>query len=237
MVARTLAATPDWSLVYRSDPLLEPDPGPPRAAPDLSGLAEGEIAGIIDFSLPEATAHAVETARRLRCVLVSGTTGLHPSTREAMQEASREIAVCWAPNFSTGVPILARALRETAELLPETWQVEIVEAHHKAKRDAPSGTALRFGEIWKDARGGRFVHGREGQVGPREAEEIGLHAVRLGTVVGEHRILLGGVGETIELTHRVQDRTAFASGSVEALRRLLDRQPGLYEWDELLCSG
>jgi 4-hydroxy-tetrahydrodipicolinate reductase len=154
-----------------------------------------------------------------------------------MEEASTEIPICWAPNFSTGVPILVHALRETAGRLPETWQIEIVEAHHTAKRDAPSGTALRLGETWRDARGGRFVHGREGLAGPRAPEEIGLHAVRLGTVVGEHRILLGGVGETIELTHRVQDRAAFASGAVEALRRLLDRQPGLYEWDGLLCGS
>ena len=235
-VERALASAPDCSLVYRSDPLLQPDSGPPRSAIDLSGLVPGEVAGIIDFSLPEATGLAIDAARRLRCALVSGTTGLDQSTREAMREASREIPICWAPNFSTGVPILVHALRETAARLPAPWQIEIVEAHHKAKRDAPSGTALRLAETWREVQGGRFVHGREGKVGPREHEEIGLHAVRLGDVIGEHRVLLGGVGETVELTHRVQDRAAFASGSVEALRRLLDRQPGLYEWDDLLCG-
>ena len=234
-VERMLEAASDFSLVYRCDSLLEPDPGPPRVAADLRGLSKGEVAGIIDFSTPEGTKEAIVAACRLGCALVSGTTGLDTATRETMREASQQVPICWAPNFSTGVPILMQALGETARRLPEGWQIEIVELHHDAKVDAPSGTALRLAETWKGIKGGRLVYGREGRVGPRDPGEIGLHAVRLGDVVGEHRVLLGGLGEVIEFTHRVRDRSAFAWGVLEAMRRLLHQRPGLYGWEELLC--
>ncbi|MBD3161617.1 MAG: 4-hydroxy-tetrahydrodipicolinate reductase [Candidatus Eisenbacteria bacterium] len=224
----------DLELLYRVDPALAHDPGPPRTAPDLDALEGGAVAGIIEFSSPEGTRHAAATAARLGCALVSGTTAIEEIGAAALREASRSVPVCWAPNFSLGIPLLVRAVREAAARLPRDWQIEIVDVHHAGKRDAPSGTALRLGEAWREERGGEAITGRSGSTGPRDPREIGLHAVRLGGVIGEHHVLLGGAGETIRTVHAVQDRSAFAAGAVEALRRILTRGPGWYEWEEIL---
>jgi 4-hydroxy-tetrahydrodipicolinate reductase len=216
LVEKALSQAADFELSVRADPALKESPGPPRSTRSLSSLQPGEVAGVIDFS---------------------STTGLTESDRATLGKASREIRVCWAPNFSVGVPLLVRALRAVSEMLPQGWGLEIVDIHHDRKRDAPSGTALQLAETWRTKRGGRLIHGREGMIGPRESGEIGLHALRLGDVVGEHRILLGGPGETLEAVHRVGDRGAFVNGSVEALRRLLRRGPGLYEWEDLLSGA
>jgi 4-hydroxy-tetrahydrodipicolinate reductase len=233
-VEQALRRANDFELSVRIDPTLEEAPGSPRCTPSLSSLSRNEVAGIIDFSSPEGLREAIDAAMRVACALVSGTTGLTEADHSALRKASEAIPICWAPNFSVGVPILVRALRAASGILPEGWQIEIVDIHHDRKRDAPSGTALRLAETWKAGRGGRFVHGREGMVGPRATDEIGLHALRLGEVVGEHRLLLGGPGENLEAVHRVGSRSAFANGSIEALRRLLGRVPGLYEWEDLL---
>lgn len=236
-VENEIKAAPDMTLVFRSDQMLTADPGPPRCGPDLSALNSGDVAGIIDFSLPDGAQAALEAAQRIGSAFVSGTTGLSDTARAALQDASKSIPVCWAPNFSTGVPILVKALGEAAGRLPDGWQTEIVDIHHSAKRDAPSGTAIRLAETWQRIKGGTLQHGREGIIGPRDQEEIGIHALRAGNVTGEHTVLLAGTGERIELVHRVQDRSAFASGSLEALRRILRQGPGLYEWEDLLCGG
>jgi 4-hydroxy-tetrahydrodipicolinate reductase len=230
-IERVVTASADLTLAFRADRALPPSPD---GGPDLSALAPGSVAGIVDFTsntgVKESAAHAI----RIGCPLVSGTTGLDDAARASLAAAAESVPVCWSPNFSIGIPLLTRALREAARRLPVGWQVEITEVHHGGKKDAPSGTALRLAEVWKEQRGGRLVHGREGMVGPREGGEIGIHALRIGDVVGEHRILLGAPGETLEAIHRVQDRTAFAAGCVEALRRLLRQGPGWYAWEDLL---
>jgi len=232
-VERAVAAAPDLAIAFRADPKLAVAPG---CGPDLSSLGVGSVSGIVDFTSGPGAAEAAEQAMRIGCVLVSGSTGIDDRARAALEKAARSVAVCWSPNFSVGIPLLTRALREAARRLPAGWQIEITEIHHGGKRDAPSGTALRLAETWKGERGGRLVHGRQGITGPRGADEIGLHALRVGDVVGEHRVLLGSAGETIEAVHRAQDRTAFASGCIEALRRLLRQGPGWYEWESLLCG-
>jgi 4-hydroxy-tetrahydrodipicolinate reductase len=231
-----LSAAPDFSLAVRIDPSLPADPGPPRSAPNLDAIDQGEIGGIIDFSAAAGTVAAARAALRIECPLVSGTTAVDDAGREALRAAAEQVPVCWAPNFSMGIPLLLAALREAAVRLPGGWHLEIAETHHVGKRDAPSGTALRLAETWREVRGGRLVHGRQGIVGPRGADEIGIHALRAGDVVGEHRVLLAGSGEVLEYVHRMQDRAAFAAGSIEALRRLVRKGPGRYEWSELLCG-
>lgn len=236
-VARVVSASGDCRLAYRVDPALERSSEPVRGGPDLSDLAPGSIDGIIDFSSPSGAVQAAEDAARIGCALVSGTTGLDSTGLDRLRAVAARVPVCWSPNFSLGIPLLAAAIREAARRLPRDWQIEIAEIHHAAKKDAPSGTALRLAEVWRGERGGRFVHGREGVAGPREEGEIGLHAIRLGAIVGEHRVLLGAAGEAIEVVHRMQDRSAFAAGSVEALRRLLREGPGWHEWESLLLRS
>jgi len=233
-VEAAAAVALDLKVVYRSDRAFEAAEAPSRQGSSLASLQEGEIDGIIDFSSREGTLDAAAAARRLKACLVSGTTGLDAESLATLREASLATAVCWAPNFSIGIPLLIRTVRDLARALPAGWQVEIAETHHAGKRDAPSGTALRIAEAWRERRPGRLVHGRQGTPGPREGDEIGLHAIRLGDVVGEHRVILGGSGEMIEITHRVQDRAAFAVGCLEAMRRLVGRGPGWYEWEDLL---
>jgi len=232
-VEAMLARCDDLILVFRADRALKETSGPPRSGPDLISLAPGQVEGIIDFSQPEGTVAASVAASRLGCPLVSGTTGLDDDAFAALRRAAQDVPVCWSPNFSVGIPFLDGALRELARRLPRGWQIEIAETHHAGKRDAPSGTALRLAQTWRDERGGEIRYGRHGPSGPRGAAEVGIHALRLGDVVGEHRVLLGCSGETLEVVHRVQDRTAFASGSVEALRSLLRKGPGWYEWNDL----
>jgi 4-hydroxy-tetrahydrodipicolinate reductase len=233
-VEAALRAADDLDCAVLVDPELEASPGPPPSVPNLDSYGVGTLSGIIDFSSPEGHREALAAATRIGCPFVSGTTGLDDSDRSAMQEAGERIPVCWAPNFSIGVSVLDQALRRVAAMLPESWQIEIVDIHHAQKKDAPSGTALRFAETWRKGRGGATVYGRHGMIGARNPEEIGVHALRIGEVVGEHRILLGGPGETLEAVHRVGSRAAFAGGSCEALRRLLRKGPGWYEWEDLL---
>ncbi len=237
IVEAQLELAVDFVLACRIDPSLAADPGPPLSAPTLDSIGSAEVAGIIDFSSAVGVAAAAAAAARIGCPLVSGTTAIDKKGREALDAAARIVPVCWSPNFSIGIPVLMTALREAARTLPPGWHLEIAETHHAAKRDAPSGTALRLCEIWREIRGGRIIHGRQGLVGPRSEDEIGMHALRVVDAVGEHRLLLGGRGEVIEFVHRMQDRTAFAQGSIEALRRLKRRGPGCYEWGELLCSA
>lgn len=228
------AAADDIEIVYLADRALAAADAPVRQGPGVADLGVGEVDGIIDFSSQEGTREAAAAAHRLRVSLVSGTTGLDEETMRLLRAASGSAPVCWAPNFSIGIPLLIGAIRNLARTLPVGWQIEIAETHHAGKQDAPSGTALRIAEAWREVRDGHLVHGRHGKPGPRDAGEIGMHAIRLGDVVGEHRAMLGGAGEILEITHRVQDRTAFAAGCIEALRRLTRRGPGWYEWEDLL---
>lgn len=233
-VEEALTRASDFDCAVRVDPELPSESGTPPTEPNLDSYQPGSLSGVIDFTSPEGFRAALAAADRIGCAFVSGTTALGDEDREALHAAGRKIPVCWAPNFSLGVSLLDSALRAAAEMLPKDWHLEIIDIHHARKKDAPSGTALRFAESWKDRRGGTEVHGRQGMIGERSPDEIGIHALRLGDVVGEHRLLLGGPGETIEAVHRVTGRVAFASGSVEALRRLQRKGPGWYEWEDLL---
>lgn len=233
-----LEESPDFILGFAADRSGDPMTRDARAgATDLSGLVPGDVVGILEFSSPQGTVHAAESALRLRCPLVTGTTGLGAEARAALAEAARQTAVCWSPNFSIGIPVLLALLKRAATLLPSAWQIEILEMHHQGKKDAPSGTALRLADAWREVRGGETVLGRSGASLTRTPDEVGIAALRLGSVAGEHRILLAGPGELVELRHSAGERSSFATGAIEALRRLRRQGPGTYEWSDLLLGA
>lgn len=192
---------------------------------------------VVDFSGPAGLAAALDYCEDAGVALVSGTTGIEPALHSRLAKASRRIALMHESNFSLGVAVLTRLLREAAAALPQ-WDLEIVEAHHGRKQDAPSGTALSLGEAAAAARGTTLaqvaVHGE--RRGARVAGSIGFAVIRGGDIVGEHAALLIGEGERIELGHRAADRSIFARGAIEAARWLAGRAPGAYALHDLLAA-
>jgi len=209
----------------------------PIGTPVVDGLGAIETSGAqvaVDFSSPGATLALAPIAAAAGTAVVSGTTGLGADARAALDRAAQRVAVLWEPNMSVGVHVLARLVGEAAAALAD-WDVEIVETHHRAKVDAPSGTALRLADAVQLARAGsRLVHGRSGRPGPRPAEEIGVHALRGGDVIGDHVVHLMGGGERVELTHRATSRDVFAHGALRAARWLVGRPAGLYTMRDVL---
>ena len=198
-------------------------------------IAKGDV--VVDFSAGPGTCAAARACVALGASLVSGTTGLDRAVEDELKEASRQVAVLRAANFSLGIAALRRALREALAVLPASWDIEIVERHHRGKADSPSGTALHLAGDAAAVRGlaaGALRFGREGQIGPRPAAEIGVHAVRGGTWAGDHAVLLAGEGEWIELRHVASDRQAFACGALAAARYIATAPPGLYTMDDVL---
>lgn len=199
----------------------------------------GQVDVVIDFSGPEGLAAALSYCESSNAALVTGTTGCDDALRARLASASSRIASLQSANFSLGVAVLSRLLREASAAL-STWDLEIIEAHHGRKEDAPSGTALALGEAAAEARGitlgEHAVHAREGHTGPRQAGSIGFAVVRGGDIVGEHTAMLIGAGERIELSHRATDRSIFARGAIEAAHWLAGKPPGAYSLDRLLAE-
>jgi 4-hydroxy-tetrahydrodipicolinate reductase len=191
---------------------------------------------VIDFSTPAALLRLVQMAAEARCPLVSGTTGIESGDLGRIQEASARIPVFWAPNFSLGVAALAAALRAVLPLL-DGFEVELVETHHGAKKDAPSGTALRLLDEVRRLRGEptRLVHGRHG-LDPRTTGEIGVHALRGGANPGRHEVHLLGRSEDLVLCHQAYSREVFALGALRAARFVLTAPPGRYGMEQLLSK-
>jgi 4-hydroxy-tetrahydrodipicolinate reductase len=192
---------------------------------------------VVDFSGPAGARAAAAGCAARGAALVTGTTGLAAEDEAALRAAAKRVAVLRASNFSLGIAALRVALRAALAVLPEGWDVEIVERHHRMKQDSPSGTALTLAADVRSARGlpaGAVRHGREGQVGARPAAEVGMHAVRGGTWVGDHQVLLAGEGEWLELRHVAQDRAAFAHGALAAARFVATAPPGWYTLDDVL---
>ena len=199
-------------------------------------IGKGDV--VIEFSTPAACAAVARLCGSRGAALVSGTTGLTAGEESAVREASRQVAVVRASNFSIGVAALRRVLEAALAVLPPDWDLEIVERHHRGKADSPSGTALTLARTASAVRGsaaGALRHGREGRVGPRPPGEIGMHAVRGGSWVGDHAVLLAGEGEWLELRHVAQDRSAFAHGALAAARFVAGAKSGLYTLDDVLA--
>lgn len=193
---------------------------------------------LIDFTRPEGTLAHVAACARYRRAIVVGTTGFTPAQLETVREASRLIAIALSPNFAVAVNVLFKLAETAAGALGEAYDVEILEAHHRHKVDAPSGTALKLGEVVARALQRDLkkvaVHGREGETGERPPKAIGFHALRGGDIVGEHTVLFAGTGERLELTVRSQSRATYAHGAVRAAKWLEGRPPGLYDMFDVL---
>jgi len=203
-------------------------------AAGLSALATSGAQVLIDFSAPAALVEAAAVCAEAGIALVSGTTGLDDAGKRALDVASAKCAVLWEPNMSVGVHVLASLVAKAMEALGPSFDVEVVEVHHRAKVDAPSGTAIRLGDVVKNARKGRYAHGREGRPGPRQADEVGMHAVRGGDVIGDHTVFFFGDGERLELTHRASNRDLFAHGAVRAAAWIAGKTPGRYGLADLI---
>jgi 4-hydroxy-tetrahydrodipicolinate reductase len=191
---------------------------------------------LVDFSMPEGTMAVLPECVGRRIPLVVATTGHTAAQKKEIEEAAHDIALLMAPNMSLAVNVLFQLVRQAARLLAgKDFDVEIVERHHRYKKDAPSGTALHFARIVQEAMGQKEVrHGREGLVGERPRGEIGMHALRVGDNVGEHTILFSTLGETLELTHKGHTRDSYARGALLAAKFLATRPAGRYGMEDVL---
>lgn len=189
---------------------------------------------IIDFTRPEGTLEHLAHAK----AMVIGTTGFSASQRNAVLESAKRIPIVMAANFAVGVNAAYKLAEAAARILGEGYDVEIIEAHHRHKVDAPSGTALKLGEVIARAQGldprKSSVFGRQGETGERPARQIGFHSVRGGDIVGEHTVVFAGLGERLELTVRSQSRMTYATGALRAAKFLKNRAPGLYDMSDVL---
>jgi 4-hydroxy-tetrahydrodipicolinate reductase len=217
--------------------LGQPVPGIATLTYSTAGSGPVQPDVVVDFSVALGLDRIVAACRQHGAALVCGTTGLDQAQRDALAAAASAIPVLWSANFALGVAVLTRAVAQAARMLPH-WQVEIVEAHHAGKRDAPSGTALALGEAVAGARGqslaARAVFDRHGQASVREPEAIGFAVLRAGDIVGEHTVVLAGTGERLELVHRAGDRGIFAGGALHAARWLAGRPAGQYRFEDTL---
>ncbi len=193
---------------------------------------------LIDFTRPEGTLDYLKTCRETKTKIVIGTTGFSPEQKLQISEASRHTAIMFAPNMSVGVNLCLKLLDMAARVLSEGYDIEVVEAHHRHKVDAPSGTALRMGEVVAKALGRDLkdcaVYGREGVTGERDPSTIGFATVRGGDIVGDHTVLFAGIGERVEITHKASSRATFAQGALRAARFLADKSTGLYDMQDVL---
>ncbi len=236
----TLAA----ALEVPGSPFLGKDAGELAGSPcgvAISDDIEAALARadcLIDFTRPEGTLKHLEVCRRRGVHMVIGTTGLTTEQKLAIQDAARDIPIVFAPNMAVGVNLVFKLLDTAARILNEGYDVEIVEAHHRHKVDAPSGTALRMGEVVAEALGRSLaecaVYRREGHTGERPATQIGFATVRGGDIVGDHTVLFAGTGERVEISHKAASRMPYALGSLRAARFLSGKAKGLYDMQDVL---
>lgn len=229
-----------------------------RPGSSVIGVDTGELAGVgnlgvavvenidaaadfdvlIDFTVPAVTMANLAFCRTHKRAMVIGTTGLTEEQKADIASAGNEVSIVFAPNMSVGVNLNLKLLELAAKVLGDSVDIEIIEAHHRNKVDAPSGTALRMGEVVADALGRDLkkcaVYGREGQTGVRERQTIGFETIRAGDIVGEHTVMFVGNGERVEVTHKASSRMTFASGAVRAAQWLIGRENGLYDMQDVL---
>ncbi|AUX73718.1 4-hydroxy-tetrahydrodipicolinate reductase [Erwinia pyrifoliae] len=230
-----------------------------RSGSSLVGTDAGELAGcgalgititdnleavvndfdvLIDFTRPQATLHYLAFCRQHQKTMVIGTTGFDDAGKAAIGAAAQEIAIVFAANFSVGVNLVLKLVEKAAKVMGEYADIEIIEAHHRHKVDAPSGTALAMGEAIASAMNWDLeqhaVYAREGFTGEREAQTIGFATVRAGDIVGEHTAMFADIGERVEITHKASDRMTFAKGAVWAAKWLGSNKPGLYDMRDVL---
>jgi 4-hydroxy-tetrahydrodipicolinate reductase len=214
------------------------DAGGVRIASGIEPALENGAEVVIDFTAPSATMQHAKVCAARGVALVIGTTGLSADQKNELRGLARRIPLLLAPNMSVGVNVLFRLVAEAAKALGSAYEVEIVEMHHRMKRDAPSGTALRLAEVAAEALGlepkDTFVYDRHGETGARKAGTIGLQALRGGDVIGDHTVHFLADGERLELTHRAASRDNFARGALRAARWIAGRKPGFYDMQDVL---
>lgn len=201
-----------------------------------AAIAAGDV--IIDFTRPEATMAHLNLCVASGVKMVIGTTGFSDAQKQQIADASKKIGIVMAPNFAIGVNVTFKLAEVAAKSLGDAFDVEIIEAHHRHKVDAPSGTALRLGEVVAGALGRKLpevaVHGREGITGERDRQSIAFHAIRGGDIVGEHTVIFAGEGERVEVTVRSQSRMTYALGALRSCQYLAGRANGLYDMQDVL---
>jgi 4-hydroxy-tetrahydrodipicolinate reductase len=201
-----------------------------------AGLAHSQV--LIDFTRPEGTLEHLKVCRELGVAMVIGTTGFTEAQKAEIDAAAQDIAIMMAPNMSVGVNVTLKLLEMAAKALSTGYDIEIIEAHHRHKVDAPSGTALKMGEVIADALGRDLkdcaVYAREGVTGERDPSSIGFATIRGGDIVGDHTVLFAGTGERIEISHKSSSRATYAQGSLRAVRFLADKKAGLFTMFDVL---
>ncbi|RZJ25685.1 MAG: 4-hydroxy-tetrahydrodipicolinate reductase [Haliea sp.] len=248
MLVEAIRASGDCRLTGALDIASSPGIGNDAAA--FLGLASGVAiscdlrAGLsasgflVDFTRPEGTLAHLKVCRELGVRAVIGTTGFSESQKAEVADAARDIAIVMAPNMSVGVNVTFKLLEMAARALSTGYDIEVIEAHHRHKVDAPSGTALKMGEVIAQALGRELkdcaVYAREGVTGERDPSTIGFSAIRGGDIVGDHTVLFAGTGERIEISHKASSRASYAQGSLQAVRFLADKQNGLYDMFDVL---
>lgn len=208
-----------------------------QVAADLAAVID-EFDVLIDFTRPDASMDFIEQCRRAGKKVVIGTTGYSDAQKAEIAKAAEDIAIVLAPNFSVGVNLSLKLLEMAAKVMGDYTDIEIIEAHHRHKVDAPSGTALRMGEVIADTLGRNLkdcaIYGREGNTGERDAKTIGFSTIRAGDIVGEHTVMFADDGERLEITHKASSRMTFANGAVRAAVWLADKDRGLYDMQDVL---
>ena len=193
---------------------------------------------IIDFTMPESTLNNIQLAASKKKSMIIGTTGLSQQPIDTIGKYASEVPVVLAPNMSVGVNLIFKVLKDVAKVLGDDYDIEIVEAHHRLKKDAPSGTALKMAQVIAETVDRNLdevaVYARKGITGERTKKEIGIQTVRAGDIVGDHTVLFGGLGERIEITHKASSRDTFARGALRAALWLADQKPGLYDMQDVL---
>ncbi len=210
--------------------------GVPITADVRAGLANADV--LIDFTRPEGTMEHLRVCRELGVKMIIGTTGFTEAQKAEIEDAARDIGIMMSPNMAVGVNVVFKLLAQAAKALKEGYDIEIIEAHHRHKVDAPSGTALKMGEVVAEAVGRNLqdcaIYGREGVTGERDPSTIGFATIRGGDVVGDHTVLFAGIGERIEITHKSSSRATYAQGSLRAARFLAHQPHGLFGMDDVL---
>ncbi len=205
---------------------------------DQIELAVDDFDVLIDFTTPETTMHNIKVCLAHDKKMVIGTTGFDEASLKTLREAAQRIAIVFAANFSVGVNLVLKLLKQAAEVLNDGYDIEVIEGHHRHKVDAPSGTALRMGEVVADTLGRDLkecaVYGREGITGARDPNTIGFATVRAGDIVGDHTVLFATEGERVEITHKASSRMTFAKGAARSCLWLQDKTTGLFDMQDVL---
>jgi 4-hydroxy-tetrahydrodipicolinate reductase len=251
MLIEAIAKAPDAELSGALDVAGSPAVGADAAAflgqpagVAISSSLDAALAGarcLIDFTRPEGTLEHLAYCAEHGIAMVIGTTGFDDAGKAAIRAAAEKTAIVFAPNMSVGVNVTLKLLEMAAKSFAEGYDIEIIEAHHRHKVDAPSGTALKMGEVIADALGRDLkqcaVYGREGVTGERDPSTIGFATIRGGDIVGDHTVLFAGDGERIEISHKSSSRVTYAHGALRAARFLADKQTGLYDMQDVLALG